>query len=193
MKSLLRLSVVITIASIFLYLYFSSEDVEMQTAVAVLDTPKVQGEVVFVQKSKGVEIQCAFTRLPPGKHGFHIHKAGDLRGEGCKAACDHWHKGKPTTHGGPPSYKGPRHTGDLGNIELPNDGSSLRTDYFLKSVTLWDLLGRSVIVHDDEDDYGEGGHEDSKTTGHSGSRIACAVIGRGMGCSANPTRKVSSK
>lgn len=192
MKSLLRLSVVVTVACLFLYLYFSTEDVEMQTAVAVLDTPKVKGDVVFTQKSKGVEINCEFSRLPPGNHGFHIHKAGDLRGEGCKSACDHWHKGKPTTHGGPPSYKGPRHTGDLGNIALPKDGTPLKTQYFLKSVTVWDLLGRSVIVHEDADDYGEGSHEDSQTTGHSGARIACAVIGRGMGCASNPTKKVKT-
>ncbi|RWS20633.1 hypothetical protein B4U80_03682, partial [Leptotrombidium deliense] len=31
-------------------------------------------------------------------------------------------------------------------------------------------------VHADVDDCGQGGHEDSLTTGHSGRRIACAVI-----------------
>jgi Cu-Zn family superoxide dismutase len=40
------------------------------------------------------------------------------------------------------------------------------------------LFGRSVIIHADEDDYGLGGFDDSLTTGHSGKRIACAVIGR---------------
>jgi Cu-Zn family superoxide dismutase len=39
-----------------------------------------------------------------------------------------------------------------------------------------------VIVHADEDDLGRGEAEDSKTTGHSGKRIACAIIGRTMEC-----------
>jgi Cu-Zn family superoxide dismutase len=164
-------------------------------AVAVLETPKVKGEVCFYQKKGGVEVQYVFTRLPPGSHGFHIHKAGDLRGEGCKAACDHWHKGRPMQHGGPPTHKGPRHTGDLGNINLSREGilyEDVRGLMFLKNVTVDELYGRSVIVHEDEDDYGMGPHEDSKTTGHSGARIACAVIGRIEGCPMN-TRKKSTK
>jgi Cu/Zn superoxide dismutase len=35
-------------------------------------------------------------------------------------------------------------------------------------------------VHEDADDLGLGEKEDSLTTGHSGRRIACAVIGRTM-------------
>jgi Cu-Zn family superoxide dismutase len=161
-------------------------------AVAVLDTPNVKGEVCFYQKKGGVEVQSLFTKLPMGLHGFHIHRAGDLRGEGCKAACDHWHKGKPTTHGGPPTHKGPRHTGDLGNIGISHGKEDFRGVYFLKHVTLEELYGRSVIVHEDEDDFGMGTHDDSKSTGHSGSRIACAVIGRMEGCPMN-TRKKTTK
>lgn len=38
-------------------------------------------------------------------------------------------------------------------------------------------MGRSCVVHAGEDDLGEGNHSDSKTTGHSGARVACGVIG----------------
>ena len=153
-------------------------------AVAVFDNPNIQGEVCFYQKKGGVEVKSMFTRLPPGEHGFHIHRAGDLRGEGCKLACDHWHRGKPTTHGGPPTHKGARHTGDLGNLNM-QDKDSLEKTFFLKYVLIEELYGRSVIIHEDEDDYGMGPHEDSKTTGHSGARIGCAVIGR-MDCFRQP-------
>lgn len=159
-------------------------------AVAVLDTPQVKGEVTFLQKKGGVEVQYLFTNLPSGHHGFHIHRAGDLRGEGCKAACEHWHKGKPTTHGGPPGHRGPRHTGDLGNLCMK--GSECKGMMFLKHVFIEELYGRSVIVHEDEDDYGKGPHEDSQTTGHSGARIACGIIGRLQGCSM-ATRKKTTK
>lgn len=154
-------------------------------AVALLDTPQIQGEVCFYPKKGGVEVQYMFTKLPPGLHGFHIHKAGDLRGEGCKGACDHWHKGKPSQHGGPPGHKGPRHTGDLGNICMEKPKGTM----FLKHVTLEELYGRSVILHEDEDDYGMGSHDDSKTTGHSGARIGCAIIGRMSTCPLNTRKK----
>ena len=39
-----------------------------------------------------------------------------------------------------------------------------------------------MIIHADKDDYGKGGWEDSKTTGHSGERIACAIIGYASVC-----------
>jgi Cu-Zn family superoxide dismutase len=143
----------------------------VQEAVAVFATRSVKGEVTFKQRKGGVEVNATFTQLA-GNHGFHIHKAGDLRGEGCKGACDHYHIGPPQHHGGAPSKKGQRHTGDLGNV---TEGSYR---YVLKDVLVEDLFGRSVIIHADEDDYGLGGFEDSLTTGHSGKRIACAIIGR---------------
>lgn len=157
-------------------------------AVAVFNTSSVKGEVCFYPKKGGVLVECSFTSLPPGEHGFHIHSAGDLRGEGCKLACSHWNKGRSVQHGGPPGHKGPRHTGDLGNLAMSSEKEELKKQYFLKHVLVEELYGRSVIVHEDEDDYGRGPHEDSKTTGHSGARIACAVIGRMEGCS-GPTRK----
>ena len=40
-----------------------------------------------------------------------------------------------------------------------------------------EIIGRSIIIHENMDDLGRGGHKDSKTTGNSGKRIACAVIG----------------
>jgi Cu-Zn family superoxide dismutase len=159
----------------------------MREAVAVFDTPEVKGEVVFQQKKQGCLVSSVFTCLPSGAHGYHIHKAGDLRGKGCLMACSHWHKGKATRHGGPPGYKGPRHTGDLGNIQMPQGKQELKVEYFLRGVTILDILGRSVIVHDEPDDLGEGPFEDSITTGHSGKRIACAVIGRTEECPMNPS------
>lgn len=164
----------------------------MSDAIALFQESSVKGEVLFHQRKNGVVIMAKFTKLPDGhgKHGFHIHKAGDLRGEGCKAACDHWHKGKPTTHGGPPSLGGPRHTGDLGNIQIKSGQSTYEKEYFLRDVRVEELYGRSLIVHADGDDYGKGGHDDSLTTGHSGARIACSIIGRVMPtCGKSTTRK----
>jgi len=148
----------------------------MEKAVAVFNTRSVKGTVVFSNKKNGLHITAEFTQLPTGKgtslHGFHIHKAGDLRGLGCLNACEHYHKGPPCAHGGPPGSKGERHTGDLGNVSVG------RYTYTLEDVSVQDVIGRSVIVHAGTDDYGQGDYEDSHTTGHSGARIGCAIIGR---------------
>jgi Cu-Zn family superoxide dismutase len=153
-------------------------------AVAVFDTTAVKGEVTFANGRDSVLIEASFTKLPAGEHGFHIHRAGDLRGEGCKMACDHFHVGEDQAHGGPPGFKGERHTGDLGNISLPSGFGNIIRSYSFKvrGIQCEDLWGRSMIVHADPDDYGLGDKEDSKTTGHSGKRIACAVIGRTAAC-----------
>jgi Cu-Zn family superoxide dismutase len=158
-------------------------------AVAVFRTDTIYGDVVVNNYSDGVQLNANFTKLPPGKHGFHIHKAGDLRGEGCKGLCEHYDIGN-NSHGGEPNTTKKRHTGDLGNIELKN--GKFTKSYYIKGTTVKDLWGRSIIVHQDEDDLGKGGHEDSKVTGHSGARIGCAIFGRAL-CSKpknnNKTRK----
>ena len=56
-------------------------------AVAVFKTDKIEGEVVVSEYRDGVKVKAHFTKLPSGKHGFQIHKAGDLRGEGCQGLC----------------------------------------------------------------------------------------------------------
>jgi len=132
----------------------------------------VAGTITIKKTKTGVRINVSFSKLPSGSHGFHIHKGGDLSGEGCLGACEHYHKGPPKDHGGPTGIN--RHTGDLGNIS----GTPFIKSYTLKDVSLSDLYGRSFIVHEDADDLGKGTFEDSKTTGHSGKRIACAVVGR---------------
>ena len=156
-------------------------------AIACFKDSPVKGEVVATQGSKGVMITAFFTDLPAGEHGFHIHRAGDLRGEGCAGACDHFHRGPPSRHGGAPfnNHCLPRHTGDLGNIVAKK-----RYTFFLHRVTVADLFGRALIVHADPDDLGLGNFPDSGTTGHSGARIGCALFGRSASCAgARRTRR----
>jgi len=144
-------------------------------AVAVFNQANIQGTTVATLEKGKTRLRATFTKLPEGKHGFHIHKAGDLRGEGCLGACEHFHVGPSQDHGSKPGTKGPRHTGDLGNI----DGCGTYS-YLIPDIKPEDLLGRALIVHEDEDDLGRGDYPDSKTTGHSGKRIGCVIFGRAV-------------
>ena len=151
------------------------------SAVAVFKEHGIIGEVVcHNMPQKSVVITATFTKLPQGKHGFHIHRMGDLPGNSCTGACDHFHCGPPAPHGDAPGANRPRHTGDLGNIEINTRKAQkyFKKSYVLEGVTCEDLWGRAIIVHADEDDLGMGGFPDSLTTGHSGARIGCAIFGR---------------
>ena len=145
-------------------------------AVAVFRTDGIVGEVEATDHGTHTRLCATFTSLPPGPHGFHLHTAGDLRGEGCQGLCEHYDK-VGHCHGDGPHSKGERHTGDLGNIEIRNKKKITR-HYDLKGVRVSDLWGRSIIVHADRDDLGKGGKEDSLITGHSGKRLGCALFGR---------------
>ncbi len=170
--------------------FFHRDNIEMPesaVAVAVFQGPAVKGEAAALPAGRGCKLQVKITDLPAGKHGFHIHTAGDLRGEGCQGACQHFHKGRAARHGGPPLHgtglpQRERHTGDLGNIFLGENGEPFEFTYPLPDVKPEELWGRTLIVHADPDDLGLGEHDDSGTTGHSGARIGCAIFGRGADC-----------
>jgi Cu-Zn family superoxide dismutase len=138
----------------------------------------ISGLVSFEQEAKGgpTTIRGKLTGLKAGKHGFHIHQLGDLS-DGCKSAGPHFNPfGK--THGAPGDEN--RHVGDLGNIEVKSDGGEIEihlTDHLVSLVGQHSVIGRSVVVHEKEDDLGKGGNEESLKTGNAGGRIACGVIG----------------
>jgi Cu-Zn family superoxide dismutase len=160
-------------------------------AVAVFRTPEIEGDIVAMNHAGCVRLVATFTKLPPGKHGFHIHKAGDLRGEGCMGLCEHFDVGHHS-HGGSPTSLRERHTGDLGNIEIPEGKKLIRRSYDLKQISVKDLWGRSIIVHEDQDDLGRGPFEDSLVTGHSGKRMGCAIFGRTL-CSTSKSVHTTRK
>jgi Cu-Zn family superoxide dismutase len=104
---------------------------------------------------------------------------GDLT-KGCMSAGGHFNPAN-APHGGPLDDAFTRHAGDLGNIEADAEGVAefemVDAMLSLQPASEMSIIGRSVIVHADEDDLGRGSFPDSKTTGHAGARLACGVIG----------------
>ena len=148
-------------------------------AVSVIDSKKIKGTIHFYEniENKEVIIEIDLTGLPKNSmHGFHIHEAGDLT-DSCISACAHFNPFNKK-HGGIHSKE--RHVGDLGNIHTDSNGNAKMTikDKIIKlRGTKSNIIGRSIVIHEDPDDEGKCGHDDSLTTGHSGKRIACSVIG----------------
>lgn len=113
--------------------------------------------------------------LSPGKHGLHIHEFGDFS-RGCLSTGPHYNP-YGNDHGGPEDVN--RHVGDLGNIVAHITGLAKiqMVDHKITLVGEHSILGRTLCVTEFEDDLGKGGHDYSKTTGNSGNRLACAIIG----------------
>eukprot|EP01017_Pseudomicrothorax_dubius_P018588 TRINITY_DN2054_c0_g1_i1.p1 TRINITY_DN2054_c0_g1~~TRINITY_DN2054_c0_g1_i1.p1 ORF type:complete len:194 (+),score=20.62 TRINITY_DN2054_c0_g1_i1:26-607(+) len=137
----------------------------------------VSGLVSFTQDN--ITTPCTIVAhvkglVPNSKHGFHIHEFGDLT-QGCVSAGSHYNPFN-RKHGGPNDTE--RHVGDLGNLVTDDKGVAHLSikDTQIKLFGDTTVVGRSCVVHADEDDLGRGIHPDSTTTGHSGARIACGVI-----------------
>lgn len=150
----------------------------MIVATTLFDHPHIKGTVEFEEKGTKVIIKgnLKSTKYKNSSHGFHIHEAGDLSDK-CMGACAHFNPYNKK-HGGPTSKE--RHVGDLGNIRFDARGvAKFRMEDSLVKLrgTKANVIGRSVVIHEDPDDLGMGNHSDSLTTGHAGKRITCAVIG----------------
>ncbi|KAG5897048.1 hypothetical protein JTB14_025864 [Gonioctena quinquepunctata] len=145
-------------------------------AVCVLNG-EVKGTIVFNQADgkSPVEVTGEITGLGKGLHGFHIHEFGDNT-NGCISAGPHFNP-LNKDHGGPTHDV--RHIGDLGNVEAGDNGVA-KVNIKDKLISLegqYSIIGRTLVVHADPDDLGQGGHELSKTTGNAGARLACGVVG----------------
>ena len=148
----------------------------VENAVCVIQSNSIQGVIRFRKYyDKTIIIGKIIGLKPNQKHAIHIHECGDLT-KGCESACAHYNP-HGMNHGGPKSCD--RHVGDLGNIKADSNGVAefRMVDKLVQLNGPYNVIGRSVVIHEDIDDFGLGGHSDSLTTGHAGKRIGCGVIG----------------
>lgn len=136
--------------------------------------PEIRGSVVFTDVPGGTEVFVEVSGLPPyrpaegenppvGPFGFHLHENGSCAvgdaADPFTAAGQHWN---PTNqpHG--------NHAGDF-PVLFSNDGYSW-TVFFTNKFTVPQIVGKSVIIHENPDDYR------TQPSGASGRRLACGVI-----------------
>ncbi|CAF1004877.1 unnamed protein product, partial [Didymodactylos carnosus] len=151
------------------------------TAVAVLSSDngsQVHGEIQITQKQSGSPLiieGTIYNLKRKSQHGLHVHESGDLS-NGCVSAGEHFNP-RNVNHGSENSTV--RHPGDLGNVRTDAEGVG-RIHLVIHDAELFGhegWIGRSIVVHAKMDDLGLSDNEGSRSTGNSGDRLACGIVG----------------
>ncbi len=131
---------------------------------------KLTGGAKLKEVAGGVQIEVEVENAPVGEKGIHIHEKGDCSDVPGKSMGEHY-AGMSPQHGLPTEPV--HHLGDLGNIDIGQDGEGnlviVVPGANLDSDREGSFLGRAIVVHESRD-IGTG------TSGESGAPIACAVI-----------------
>jgi Cu/Zn superoxide dismutase len=152
------------------------------------------GLVVLEDVGDAVFVSAQVAGLEPGFHGFHVHAGGACTGEDgdpdFSLAEGHYGHDEDTAHG--------THPGDLPSLYADAEGEaelSFATDRF----TLEEIVGRTIIVHADPDNFanipdryqstsGSGPDEETRRTGDAGGRVACGEVAASAPAALDPTR-----
>lgn len=136
--------------------------------------PAINGTVNFYTAHNGTLVTAEIYNLPQmvpgsakmppiGPFGFHIHEGSTCElgnpSDPFKAAMDHYNpKGMPH----------PNHAGDM-PVLFSNNGYAFMA-FFTNKFTPHEVINRTVIIHQNPDDYR------SQPAGNAGKRLACGVI-----------------
>ncbi|WP_164995927.1 superoxide dismutase family protein [Clostridium niameyense] len=138
------------------------------------NNPNLKGIVYFYPVLGGTEVSVSIQGLPNykpatptsqpiGPFGFHIHSVG---------CCDIGTPNNPFTcaggHWNPDNQPHGNHAGDF-PVLFSNHGIC-KMSFFTDRFKPKDIIGLSVIIHENPDDYR------SQPSGNSGKRIACGLI-----------------
>lgn len=136
--------------------------------------PDLKGFIFFDEVEGGTEVHVEVWGLPEyvpgdedtqpiGPHGFHIHENG---------VCEITDPDNPFASAGghynPTDQPHGNHAGDF-PVLFSNDGYA-RMIFFTDAFKAEEVVGRSVIIHENPNDYR------SQPSGNAGKRIACGVI-----------------
>ena len=134
----------------------------MLLAMARMKGGGITGTVKFYLKSRGILVVASVQGLPPsatGIYGFHIHEGNRCSGPEFSATGSHYN---------PTDNPHPNHAGDL--PPLFSCGGNAYLALLTNRFTVGDILGRTVVIHSNPDDF------HSQPAGNSGIKIACGII-----------------
>lgn len=143
--------------------------------------PAIRGSVSFYQTPEGVLVSAQVFGLPAGDgpcggevFAFHIHG-----GASCTGDREDPFRGAGS-HYDPDDCAHPRHAGDLPPL-FGNRGQAFAA-FLTDRFTVREVLGKTVILHRDPDDF------TTQPSGRAGTKIACGRIescaGGGISCRA---------
>lgn len=136
--------------------------------------PNLRGYVIFTDVPYGSEVFVEVEGLPNykpaeagrnpiGPHGFHIHQHGTCKmgdpNDPFKEAGEHWN---------PDNQPHGHHASDF-PVLFSNNGYA-RMSFFTDRFNVQEVIGKTVIIHENPDDYR------TQPAGDSGKRIGCGVI-----------------
>lgn len=136
--------------------------------------PDLNGYAVFMEVPYGTEVFVELSGLPNyepaqgdenpiGPHGFHINEHGTCEigdpEDPFQQAGEHWN---------PDNQPHGHHAGDF-PVLFSNNGYA-RMSFFTHRFRPEDIIGRTVLIHQNPDDYR------TQPAGDSGKRIGCGVI-----------------
>jgi Cu-Zn family superoxide dismutase len=136
--------------------------------------PQIRGYVIFQDIPGGCWVAVNLIGLPPyrpaeangqpvGPHGFHIHESGNCEvgdiANPFAAAGDHWN---------PDNQPHGNHAGDF-PVLFSHQGKA-QLCFFTNRFISSQVIGRSVVIHQNPDDYR------TLPSGNAGKRLACGVI-----------------
>lgn len=129
----------------------------------------LSGIVRFYSTQSGVLVNAEVYGLPstneacaPYIHGFHIHEGGSCTGNANDPFAN------AGMHYNPSGCPHPEHAGDMPPL-FSNNGFAWMI-YFTDRFTIPEIIGKTVIVHENSDDF------HTQPSGNSGNKIACGVI-----------------
>lgn len=158
--------------------YYNPLKYENSSAIAEIHgndlAPNLEGTVFFKDVVGGVMVHVRIFGLPEytpaqddnppiGPHGFHIHDTG---------ICETLDALNPFASAGghynPTNQPHGNHAGDF-PVLFSNNGISIMS-FFSNKFNVKSILGKSVIIHQNPDDYR------TQPAGAAGKRIGCGVI-----------------
>lgn len=126
-----------------------------------INFPDINGIVQFYQLPEGIIVLADIEGLPKTDtniFAFHIHE-----GEDCENNFQN-----SGGHFNPTNQTHPNHAGDMPPL-FSNNGNAWLA-FFTQRFNLNEIIGKTVIIHDQLDDF------TSQPAGNSGTKIACGKI-----------------